>query len=92
MNQGNDINDDLFDPILDVLIGRCNGGRVRLNCLAAMGGERGENYQLQGRGRGENLQQGRNRGENYQHLDLISNQSRSGSVSSVCSSVIAIIT
>jgi len=47
---------------------RCSGGRVRLNCLAAMGGERSENYC---------------RGENYQHLDLISNQSRSGSVSSV---------
>ena len=83
MNQGKDINDDLYeDPILDVVIGRCSGGRVRLNCLAAMGGERGENYQLQGR----------SRGENYQHLDLISNQSRSGSVSSVCSSVIVIIT
>ena len=82
MNQGKDITDDLYDPVLDVVIARCSGGRVRLNCLAAMGGERGENYQLQGR----------SRGENYQHLDLISNQSRSGSVSSVCSSVIVIIT
>ena len=73
VNQGEDI---WVLTHLDVLITRCSGGRVRLNCLAAMGGERGENYQ-----------QGRGRGENYQHLDLISNQSRSGSVSSVCNAI-----
>ena len=87
VNQGEDI---WVLTHLDVLITRCSGGRVRLNCLAAMGGERGEKYQ-QGRGRGENMQ-GRGRGENYQHLDLISNQSRSGSISSVCNTIIVTTT
>lgn len=78
VNQGEDI---WVLTHLDVLITRCSGGRVRLNCLAAMGGERGEKYQ-----------QGRGRGENYQHLDLISNQSRSGSISSVCNTIIVTTT
>ena len=44
-----------------------------MNCLAGVGREPGEKYE-EGR---------RGRGENYQHLELISNQSRSGSISSV---------
>jgi len=52
---------------------RCSGGRARLNCLAGVRCEPGEKYE-EGR---------RGRGENYQHLELISNQSRSGSISSV---------